>query len=251
MPADVAKYNAPCRQDPDSGRIRSLGGARRDAVAGLRAPNAMKLNCPLCGETLQYDRSLAGRSGQCSYCENVIRMPTVEELPEELQEELRREEAKQQEKQKRKYLRKQERFLKEIKKEEKLKRKEEARKKQEALDQKIQAARKPVPEELAVRKRYRALRILSAWNKVLAGLILLGYLGYMMLDVVAAFSQPILWPWVLAKALGLAIPALFAVIAVWAGGELLRVLLDMADDVRITRLLTKKQVYRDRDPEQH
>jgi hypothetical protein len=207
----------------------------------------MKLNCPLCGETIPYDRSLAGRSDQCSYCENVIRMPAVEELPEELQEELRWEEAKQQQKQKRKYQRKQEQFLKEIQKEEKLKRKEEARKKQEELDQKIQAARKPVPEELAVRKRYRALRILATWNKVLAGLILLGYLGFVVLDVIAALRGETLWPWVLAKALFWAIPTLFALIMVLASGELLRVLLDIADDVRITRLLTKKQVYRNDD----
>jgi hypothetical protein len=248
MPADATKYNAPCQQNPDSGRIAALRAA---PFAGLRAPTAMKLNCPLCGETLQYDRSVAGRSGQCSYCENVIRMPAVEELPEELREELRREEAKQQQKEKRKYQRKQEQFLKEIQKEEKLKLKEEARKKQEELDQKIQAARKPVPEELAVRKRYRALRVLAAWNKVLAGLILLGYLGYVIFDVVAALRGQTLWPLVFFMALVWAIPTLFALITVWASGELLRVLLDIADDVRITRLLTKKQVYRDDDAKEH
>ncbi|MFH1269101.1 MAG: hypothetical protein ABIK89_25520, partial [Planctomycetota bacterium] len=80
---------------------------------------ATKLNCPYCGETFPYDRSLAGRSGLCSYCNKPIKVPLVEELPEELQEELRQEEAKTQEKQKRKYQRKQERYLKQIEKEEK------------------------------------------------------------------------------------------------------------------------------------
>ena len=207
----------------------------------------MKLNCPLCGETIPYDRSLTGRSCQCSYCENVIRMPTVEELPEELQEELRREEAKQQQKQKRRYLRKQERFLKKIEKEEKLKRKEEARKKQEALDQKIQAARKPVPEELAVRKRYRGLRALAKWNKLVAAFVLLCYLGYVLMDVISAFGDPTRWTSVLAYALLLAVPTAMTVLLVWASGSLLLVLLDIADDVRITRLLTKKQVYRKGD----
>ena len=53
----------------------------------------MKLNCPYCGETIPYEHSLAGKPAQCSYCENTIQMPTVEELPEELQVELRQEEA--------------------------------------------------------------------------------------------------------------------------------------------------------------
>jgi hypothetical protein len=203
----------------------------------------MKLNCPLCGETIPYDRSLAGRSCQCSYCENVIRMPAVEELPEELQEELRREEAKQQQKEQRRYLRKQQQFLKEMDKEEKLKRKEEERKKQQHLDQKIQAARKPVPEELAVRKRYRGLRALAKWNRLVAAFVLLCYLGYVLMDVISALRDPTRWTSVLAYALLLAVPTAMTVLLVWASGSLLLVLLDIADDVRITRLLTKRQAY--------
>ena len=209
----------------------------------------MNLNCPLCGETIPYDRSLAGRSGQCSYCENVIRMPAVEELPEELKEELRRDEAKQQQKEQRRYLRKQDRFLKEMEKEEQLKRKEEARKKQVALDQKIQDARKPVPEELAVRKRYRGLRALAKWNRLVAAFVLLCYLGYVLMDVISALRDPTRWSWVLGSALLLAIPTAMTVLLVWASGSLLLVLLDIADDVRITRLLTKRQVYRKDDAE--
>ncbi len=209
----------------------------------------MKLNCPLCGETIPYDRSLAGRSGQCSYCENVIRMPAVEELPEELRAELRREEAREQQKEQRRYLRKQEQFLKEMEKEEKVKRKKESRKKQEELDQKIQAARKPVPEELAVRTRYRGLRALAKWNKLVAAFVLLCYLGYVLMDVISALRDPTRWTSVLAYALLLAIPTAMTVLLVWASGALLLVLLDIADDVRITRLLTKKQVYRKGDSE--
>ena len=209
----------------------------------------MKLNCPLCGETIPYDRSLAGRSSRCSYCENVIRMPTVEELPEELKEQLRREEARQQQKQQRKYLRKQEQFLKEMAKEEKVKRKEQARKKQEKLDEKVQAAREPVPEELAVRKRYRGLRALAKWNKLVAAFVLLCYLGYVLMDVISALRDPTRWTSVLAYALLLAIPTAMTVLLVWASGALLVVLLDIADDVRITRLLTKRQAYRKDDAE--
>lgn len=209
----------------------------------------MKLNCPYCGETISYDLSLAGRPVRCSYCEHAIKLPTFAELPEELQEEVRQEEARKQEKQKRKYLQKQEQFLKKVEKEEKLKRKEEARQQQQELEQKIQAARKPVPEELAVRKRYHALRAMARWNKVLAGLVLLGYAAYVLRDVIAALRGTTSWSWVFWIALLLAIPTALTALMAWAGGELLQVFLDISDDVRITRLLTKRQVYRKDDSE--
>jgi len=81
----------------------------------------MNLNCPYCGETIPYDPSLAGQPVQCSYCDNAIQMPSVDELPEELREEVRREEANRQQTQQRKYQRKQQRYLREIEREEKRK----------------------------------------------------------------------------------------------------------------------------------
>jgi len=207
----------------------------------------MKLNCPYCGETIPYDRSLAGRSMSCSYCEHAIKMPAVEELPQESQEELRREEAKQEEKQKRKYLRKQDRYLKEIEKEERLKREREAREKQEESQKEAEAAQEPVPEELAVRKRYRALRALARWNKLLAGLNLLGYVAYVLVHAVLASRGSTPWSWVLVGALLLAVPTAFMTLIAWMSGELMQVFLDIADDVRITRLLAKRQTYRKTD----
>jgi uncharacterized membrane protein YdbT with pleckstrin-like domain len=207
----------------------------------------MNLNCPYCGETIPYDASLAGRPAQCSYCENTIKMPLVEELPPELREELRREQVKRHEQQKRSYRRKQERFLKEMDKEEQQKRREEARQQQQQLHEKVKAARKPVPEELAVGKRYRALRALAKWNKLLAGLILLGCLAYVLMDVIAALRGAMPWSWLLIKSLLLAVPTAFVVLLIWAGGEMIQAFLDIADDVRITRLLMKKRAYRDED----
>jgi uncharacterized membrane protein YdbT with pleckstrin-like domain len=208
----------------------------------------MKLNCPYCGETFSYDLSLAGRSVACSYCENVIKMPLVEELPAELQEELRREETKKQEKQKRTYRRKQDRVLKEMEKEEKAKvREEERRKEQEKKaeqEKQIESAQKPVAEELAVKKRYRALRMVARWNKAVAGLVLLGYLASVGMGFLAAARGLAPWSWVAASSLILAVPAFCMTLTVWASGELILVLLDMADDARITRLLMKKQAYR-------
>jgi len=174
-------------------------------------------------------------------------MPAVEELPEELHDELRREEAKEEQKQKRKYLRKQERYLKKIEKEEKLKREREAREKQKELQTKVEAAQKPVPEELAVRKRYRALRALAKWNKLLAGLILLGYLVCVVMYAVFASRGSAPWSWVVIGALLTAVPTAFMVLIVWASGELMQVFLDIADDVRVTRLLAKRQTYRKTD----
>lgn len=210
----------------------------------------MKLNCPYCGETFPYDLSLAGRSVACSYCENVIKMPLAEELPEELREELRREESKRQEKQKRTYQRKQDRFLKEIEREEKQKLQEEARKKEQEKkaeqEKKIESAQKPVPEELAVKKRYRALRMVAHWNKTVAGLVLLGYLASVAMGCLTAARGVVPWSWVVASSLLLAVPATCMTLTVWASGELILVLLDMADDARITRLLMKRQAYRTR-----
>ena len=203
----------------------------------------MKLNCPYCGETIPYDLSLAGGSVECSYCEHAVRMPLVEELPEELREELRREELKRHEGQKRVYRRKQERFLKEMDQEEKEQRKQEVRQKQQALAKRVEAACRPVPEELAVRKRFRALRALIEWNRVLAGLVLLGYLAYVLMRVVSGFQGVTSWPWVLMESLLVAIPTALSVLMVLLSGEMIQVFLDIADDVRITRLLTKRQLY--------
>lgn len=207
----------------------------------------MKLNCPYCGESFPYDRSLAGRSVECSYCEQAIKMPTLEELPEESQEELRREEAKRQQKQKRKYQRKQDRYLKEIEKEEQQQAREKARQEQQELQKKAEAARKPPPEELAARKRYRALRVVARWNKAVAGLVLLGYLACVVMGVTAAVRGVLPWSWVLTSALLLAVPAACMTLTVWASGELILVFLGIADDVRITRLMLKKHVHRETD----
>ncbi|OHB85594.1 MAG: hypothetical protein A2V98_25435 [Planctomycetes bacterium RBG_16_64_12] len=174
-------------------------------------------------------------------------MPSLAELPEELQEELRREEAKRQEKEKQKYLRKQERYLKEIEKQEKGEAKQKSLEEKKELAKKVEAAQKPVPEELAVRKRHRALRAIARWNKRVAALVLLGYLVSVVLGVVAAQRGVLPWSWLLHAALLLAVPTVFMILVVWASGELLVVFLDMADDVRITRLLAKRQAYRKND----
>lgn len=207
----------------------------------------MKLNCPYCGETIPYDSSLAGQPVRCSYCDHAIQMPSVEELPDDLREELRREEAKRHEQRKRTYRRKQDRLLREIEKEEQQKRREEAQRRQQESQKKVEAARRPVPEEMAVGKRYLALRALVRWNKLLAALILVAYVGYVVIDVIAALRGATPWSWVAMKSLLLAVPSALGVLAVWASGEVIQVFLDIADDVRITRLLTKKQVYRKTD----
>jgi len=209
----------------------------------------MKLNCPYCGEKFSYDRSLAGRSVECSYCEQAIKMPTFEELPEESQEELRREEAKRQKKEKRRYLRKQEGYLKEIEKQEKQKVKEKELEKQQELEKKIASAKKPVVEELALKDRYPALRIIVILSKVVAGLVFLAYVGCVVIAAIAAavYVDAAALPATIAIAVYLFIPTAFLVLLLWASGELILVFLDIADDVRITRLLMKKQVYRETD----
>ncbi len=207
----------------------------------------MNLNCPYCGESIPYDLSLAGGSVACSYCEHAVRMPLVEELPDELREELRREELKRHEGQKRQYRRKQERFLKEMDREEHQKRKQEARQKQQALEKKAEAARRPVPEELAVRNRYRALRASIAWNRVLAGLVLVGYVVYVLMRVVSGFRGLTSWPWVMTESLLVGIPTALSVLMIRLSGEMIQIFLDVADDVRITRLLTRRQVYGEGD----
>jgi hypothetical protein len=210
----------------------------------------MNLNCPYCGETIPYDRSIAGRSVACSYCENAIQMPLVEALPEELQEELLHEEAKQQKKLKRKYSRKQEEYLKEVEKEEVEKRQQqEALRRQQEMERTVEAARRPVAEEMGVGKRYRALRVLAQWNMVILGLILLGYaLTVVMLYLGMARLVGVVPPLLVAgAAIFFAIPTAFFMLIVWAGGEIIRVFLDIADDVRMARLLIKKQVYRRTD----
>jgi hypothetical protein len=220
-------------------------------AAGLGVLPAMNLNCPLCGETIVYDRSLAGRSGKCSYCQNVIRMPAVEELPEDLQEALREEEAKQQQKEKRKYSRKQQRYLKRIEKEEDTKLKEKEREKQRELDSRLASARRPVLEEQALKERYPALRFIATLNKFLAGLAVVGYLACVLIGgiVAAMFLDTATLLATIGIALSFLIPVTLFALVQWASAELILVLLDVADDVRITRLLTKRQVYGRHDSE--
>jgi hypothetical protein len=209
----------------------------------------MNLNCPYCGETIPYDRSVAGRSVACSYCENPINMPLVEELPEELQEAFGEDEARQQQKQQKRYHRKQEQLLKKIEKEEKQKQKQEAQRKRQELQKKAESAQGPVAEELAVKKRYPALRALARWNRVIAGFLLLGYLASLVMvrSVLLLVLGVVPGSLMLGAAIVLAVPTALTIVIVWAGGELIRVFLDIADDVRMTRLLTKKQVYRKSD----
>jgi hypothetical protein len=103
-------------------------------IAELWAREAMKLNCPYCGETIPYDAGLAGQPVSCAYCEKTLKMPSVDELPPGLREEWLRTTAKAEEKQKKKYRRKQEAFLKGLEKEERRKLSQEVSPTEQASD---------------------------------------------------------------------------------------------------------------------
>jgi uncharacterized Zn-finger protein len=102
--------------------------------------HAMKLNCPYCGEKIPYDGSLAGQSIACPYCEKLLKMPAFDELPPEQQDELRQTAAKADEKQKRKYRRRQDRFLKDLEKDEKHQQDQEASTSRPTSEAQIQGA---------------------------------------------------------------------------------------------------------------
>ncbi len=211
----------------------------------------MNLNCPYCGETIQYDRSLSGKSVQCSYCNQVLKMPTFEELPEELREALAEQEARKQERDKRKYLRKQEQFLREMDKEEHRKRKEEEDRRQKEFEAKIASVEKPVLEEMAVKERYPALRIIAFLYKAGAVANLVLYVGFLILILIGSgyVGGPLSWRilGVLIAAIALAVPTLFITLVQWAIAEFLLTFVDIADDVRTTRLLIKRQVYQSKE----
>jgi hypothetical protein len=209
----------------------------------------MELHCPYCGESVHYDRSLAGQSTLCSYCEKVLKMPPVADLPDELQDQLRQEEAKLAERAKQKYLRKQERFLKELDREEQEKRRQEELQKQREVEEKIEAVRKPVLEELAVGDRYPALRKLTRLSKAAAWLTLVVYGVCLVIGMQYAADYPMLSGPINVLAVLLAAAAIFTALVLWAGAEMIRLVLDVADDVRMTRLLIKRQTYADREPD--
>jgi hypothetical protein len=64
-----------------------------------------------------------------------------------------------------------------------------------------------------------------------------------------ATEYPILSGPITALVVLLAVPAIFTALILWAGAEMIRLVLDVADDVRMTRLLIKRQTYADREPD--
>lgn len=207
----------------------------------------MKLTCPYCGDAIPYDRSLAGQDVLCSYCEKIIKMPLVKDLPPEMQRELRQEQVKQQEQEKRKYLRKQDRFLKELTKEEQRQLELEEQQKQRELEEQIESVQQPVVEELAVAKRYPTLRKVSKISKSAALMVLLTYAGSLLMCIGMALFGRLSWYMVLGGVGLTVVPTLLTILILWTSGEVIMVFLDIADDVRMTRLLVKKQTYQEPD----
>ena len=192
----------------------------------------MRLYCPHCDEAIAYDSSKAGATVSCPHCNVALKIPLPEELPKTQREQLRRE---------------QENMLARIRK------RKEAKQKQRVLEQENMLARRrrkeeeeekqrvlvAVTEEKVVWGRYPGLRAVAA---VYAVVSVIGFIGAVIsvVGIIAAANSDSrdVSPFVTAL-----VSCVFAALLCWGTSELIGLFIDVADDMRVTRLLLKRLVH--------
>ena len=234
----------------------------------------MKLKCPRCGESIPYDADRAGMAVTCTHCGTAYRMPSPDQLPEELREEYEKEVAKRQ-KADEGMRREIETWEETIENASKLADETRAKKEEAEAEQKRRAAafaaetrrqweaeasrRKPlaerrkkfddvaareVPEEFLLDQedRYAGASNLSGLFLFLGGVNALG-------AIIGLFAfpwdkAPDSWPLLAGVLVGCA----FSAVLCWGVAALLNLFIDVANDLRISRLLLKRLAYPPQTP---
>ncbi len=232
----------------------------------------MKLTCPYCQDGLAYDPRQAGKSVVCTFCKRPVLVPQLQALPAELQEEYRQEQLKLAGKREAEQRKQQEAEQRRRQAEETRRRDEadQARRREEAerlalqrqaaerqraerdrqvrteWNSQVQAATNMVPEEDAVKNRYPALRTIASAIKVIAItlIVIIGVGGSVGGLATFAGGSPVIGMLTAAW-------AVVASVLVWmfyfALAELILLAIDVANDIRINRLLLKGMRYHPRE----
>lgn len=80
---------------PVSSLPAGVDGRRDPLMAGpMPVAAQIKLPCPYCRESINYEESLGGKTITCGYCKRPLNMPLVAQLPPEYQEEFRHQQDK-------------------------------------------------------------------------------------------------------------------------------------------------------------
>ena len=225
----------------------------------------MRLQCPRCDESVPYDAALAGKQVTCPWCKTLLRMPTPEELPEQAREEYRREVAKelakrgkQEQAAARARKQREETLQRQVKEVESASRDEEAwqegaQKKREAeWRQEQEAAEKEgkmlgdvatVPEEtvIAASGRYPALGAVAAAYVLFAVLNVIGA-GAAAIAILRALGNKAPGETILPFVI-LLVLCFFSAVFCWGASQLTTLAVDVANDLRITRLLLRRMAY--------
>ncbi len=230
----------------------------------------MKLPCPYCTENIVYDHNLAGKTIKCSYCQKNILMTPFDKLPPDYQQEYKDELEKIRKKQEAEQRKIEEKRVKDLRRQElekqqeleqqeakkqnkikerfdKVKKKKEKRRQQlmqQDWDNKVAEAERRIPEEeliqsnyfgIVVNRSYSVLRVIAFVN-IIIGIILFiiglfsliiglneGHLGY-------EYGYNIFC-------------LLFGGISLCASAEFIFLMVNIADDIRVSKALLKRIAY--------
>jgi hypothetical protein len=229
----------------------------------------MKLPCPYCTENIVYDHNLAGKTIKCSYCQNNILMTPFDKLPPDYQQEYKDELEKIRKKQEAEQKKVEEQKRKELERQEANKRREidkafeQARKEEEKTQQqekqqdwnrKVSQVKQIVPEEeiieskifgIVVTQSYPILKLFASLYRIVGVICLL--LGLITI-IVALYSATqsglgIFFSW-----MSIALGFLLGSIPILAIAEMIYLVVNIADDLRISKALLKHIAYFNKEP---
>lgn len=226
----------------------------------------MKLACPHCGDSFAFDPSLAGKTFACGYCKRPVTMPSVEQLqPDDreayladVQKEKERAEKQRQKEEAARQAQARQEALDRKRAEERRRHAEAQRKQEESAaaaarqraqqqaqwEARVRESQQPVPEESAVSNRFPALLAIATVAKVVTVIAVVFCVGVAALTLFGGLlggGGATVLGIVVAGAWGLF--AAVAWVIGWSYAEMIMMAIDVANDIRATRLLTKHLAY--------
>jgi hypothetical protein len=217
----------------------------------------MKVPCPLCTQELLYDPNLAGKTVACSYCKRPLLIPSLQQLPVEYQQEYREEQDQLRKKQDAQKKKLEEQRVQESQREERerLQQKhleevawqqlkqslyEEGKAAEQRGGALVLQASQHTPEDDLVSNSYPGLRSIAAIYGVAAVIAIV--VGLIACVVVLGVNEgsPAAWGAAALIAASVTGTVLFFVLV----AESIKLFLNMADDIRVSKALLKRVAYR-------
>lgn len=217
----------------------------------------MKVPCPFCTQELLYDPKLAGKTVACSYCNRALLIPPLQQLPVEYQQEYREEQDRLRKKQEAQHEKSAKQAAQEAQRLEQKRLKEEQLKevawqqlKQNRYEERqaavqrggalIPQASQHTPEDDLVSGSYPGLRSIASIYGVAA--VIAVVVGLIACVIVLGVSEgsPAAWGTAALIAASVTGTVLFFVLV----AESIKLFLNMADDIRVSKALLKRVAYR-------